>query len=161
MKYKASLDNLAKIMTVAVTVVFAIIIAKQIEAIKEEPATMPFLIAGGFILLYIWVLLFRPLNYWVTDKQLIIQRPLKNIVVERNAITNIERLDDATVQKSIKTLGVGGLFGYFGKYANRKNGSMTWYATRRSRAVLICINDNKKIVLTPDMPKEFMTALHN
>ncbi|MEZ0453782.1 PH domain-containing protein [Sphingobacterium thalpophilum] len=161
MKYKASLDNLAKIMTVGVTVVFTVIITKQFEAIKEEQAITPFLIAGGFILLYVWTLLFRPLNYRVTDTHLIIHRPLKDIVMERNAITNIERLDDAIVQKSVRTFGVGGLFEYFGKYANRTNGSMTWYATRRSSAVLICTNDNKKVVLTPDMPEEFMTTLHN
>ncbi len=161
MKYKASLDNLAKIMTVGVTVVFAVIIMKQIEAIKEEPTITSFLVAGGFMLIYIWTLLFRPLNYQVTDKYLIIHRPLKDVIVERKTIASVERLDDVTVQKSVRTLGVGGLFGYFGKYANRKNGSMTWYATKRNHAVMICTDDNKKIVLTPDMPEEFMSALHN
>jgi len=161
MKYKASLDNLAKIITVGVTIVFAVVISKQMIAIKEEPAVTSFLITGGFVLIYIWTLLFRPLNYQVTDKYLIIHRPLKDIHINRNVITNVERMDDATLQKSVRTIGVGGLFGYFGKYANRKNGSMTWYATRRSRAVLICTNDNKKMVLTPDLPEAFITALRH
>ena len=89
MKYKASLDNLAKIMTVGVTVVFAVIIMKQIEAIKEEPTITSFLVAGGFMLIYIWTLLFRPLNYQVTDKYLIIHRPLKDVIVERKTIASV------------------------------------------------------------------------
>lgn len=160
MKYKASLDNLAKVMTIGITVVFVVVIAKQIEAIKQEPTPMPFLVIGGSILLYNGALLFRPLNYRVTDKHIIVHRPLKDLYIDRNTITSIEKIDDATLQKSIRTIGVGGLFGYFGKYANRKNGSMTWYATRRSRAVMICTNNNKKIVLTPDTPEAFIMALH-
>lgn len=161
MKYKASLDNLAKIMTIGVTVVLAVIIAKQYEAIKVAPATKPLLITGGFIFLYTWALLFRPLNYLITDQHLVIRRPLKDILMERNTITNIEQLDNATVKKSVRILGVGGLFGFFGKYTHCNKGPMIWYATRRSRAVLISTSDNRKIMITPDSPEEFITAFHN
>ena len=56
---------------------------------------------------------------------------------------------------TIRTFGVGGLFGYFGKFFNSKIGRLTMYGTRRNNTVLI-ETDNKKIILTPDDPIEFL-----
>jgi hypothetical protein len=65
-------------------------------------------------------------------------------------------LDKEKIGWAIRTFGVGGLFGYYGKFANTKLGSMTWYATRKDRAILVRTIDNKKIILTPDEPEKFV-----
>lgn len=67
-----------------------------------------------------------------------------------------EVLEKDALYWSIRTFGVGGLFGYFGKFANAKLGNMTWYATRRDKTVLIKTAGNKKIILTPDDPNQFV-----
>lgn len=77
---------------------------------------------------------------------------LKDVVIERNDIADIRQLAPEQLSGSIRTFGVGGLFGYFGKFSNPKLGSMTWYATRRDKAILIITNDNKRLLLTPDEP---------
>ena len=72
---------------------------------------------------------------------------------------NVELLDKERLNGSIRTFGVGGLFGYWGRFANSKIGVMTWYATRRDNAVLITKFNNKKIVLTPDEPELFVSTI--
>ena len=57
--------------------------------------------------------------------------------------------------------GVGGLFGYYGNFVNSTLGSMTWYATRRDKAVLITTLENKKIIVTPDSPEEFVASFNS
>ena len=37
---------------------------------------------------------------------------------------------------------------------------MTWYATRRNKAVLVTTISDKKIVLTPDEPEQFVGAFN-
>ena len=58
-----------------------------------------------------------------------------------------------------RTFGVGGLYGYYGKFYNRTFGSMTWYATRRDKLVLVKFQNKKKIILTPDEPVALIAAL--
>jgi hypothetical protein len=72
-------------------------------------------------------------------------------------LSSLELLDEQDIRSSVRTLGVGGLFGYFGKFANIKLGSMTWYATRTDRTVLVRTVDNRKIILTPDEPERLVS----
>jgi hypothetical protein len=51
---------------------------------------------------------------------------------------------------TIRTFGVGGLFGYFGKFHTPNIGHITFYATQRVNKVLIVTKQGKKIILTPD-----------
>ncbi len=60
---------------------------------------------------------------------------------------------------SVRLFGVGGLFGYYGKYANHVLGRTTWYATRRDTPVLLETMDDKKYILTPNDPNGFARAL--
>jgi hypothetical protein len=80
--------------------------------------------------------------------------------IDRNQIKSVELLDKEQLAWVFRTFGVGGLFGYYGKFANTKLGSMTWYATRRNKTVLIETLDNKKIILTPDEPEKFVAHLN-
>ncbi len=61
---------------------------------------------------------------------------------------------------AIRIFGVGGLFGYFGKFANKEMGNMTWYATRRDKTVLVTTTGNKKIIVTPDEPEAFVANFY-
>lgn len=156
MTYKTSLDNLAKGITIGVTIVFAIIIIGQYSIIKEAGKATPIYTIVALLLIYFIAFVFRPINYNLTADKLIIHRLFADVKIDRNQIKSVELLDKDKIGWAIRTFGVGGLFGYYGKFANRKLGSMTWYATRKDRTVLVQTVDNKKIILTPNDPDRFV-----
>jgi hypothetical protein len=156
MTYKTSLDNLAKGITIGVTIVFAIIIIGQYSIIKEAGKATPIYTTVALLLIYFLAFVFRPINYNLTADKLIIHRRFADVKIDRNQIKSVELLDKDKIGWAIRTFGVGGLFGYYGKFANRKLGSMTWYATRKDRTVLVQTVDNKKIILTPNDPDRFV-----
>jgi hypothetical protein len=156
MTYKTSLDNLAKGITIGVTIVFAIIIIGQYSIIKEAGKATPIYTTVALLLIYFLAFVFRPINYNLTADKLIIHRRFADVKIDRNQIKSVELLDKDKIGWTIRTFGVGGLFGYYGKFANRKLGSMTWYATRKDRTVLVQTVDNKKIILTPNDPDRFV-----
>ena len=157
MTFNTSLDKLAKGITIGVTVLFAgIIIMALYSGVNDDEKTIPGFVIIGLLLIYFSAYAFRPGNYTLATDKLIVHRPLTNVNINRSEIKSVEQIDKEKLEQTIRTFGVGGLFGYFGKFANKKLGSMTWYATRRNKAVLISTVDNKKIVLTPDNPEEFV-----
>jgi len=79
--------------------------------------------------------------------------------VDLKDITNIDMTPHAMIG-SIRTFGIGGLFGYIGYYRNSILGSYKAYATNTDNTVLIETTNDRKIVVTPDNPAEFMEALN-
>lgn len=80
--------------------------------------------------------------------------------IEIKDITNVNATLHATIG-SIRTFGIGGLFGYIGYYKNSILGSYKAYATNSDNTVLIETNHNGKIVITPDDPNEFIESLNS
>lgn len=156
MTYKASLDNMAKGITIAVTILFAVIIAGEYATISHAERAIPISTTIIFLLIYFLVFIFRPVSYIVTSEELIVHRPLFDVKIKRADINSVQSIDEKTISGSIRTFGVGGLFGYYGKFANAGLGGMTWYATRKDKLVLIKTADNKKIIVTPDDPDNFV-----
>ena len=161
MTYKTSLDNLAKGVTIGVTLLFGFIIFGQYSIIKDAGRAIPIYTTVALLLTYFIAFAFRPINYKLSAEQLIIHRLLSDVKIDREKIKSVEYLDKEKIGWAVRTFGVGGLFGYFGKFANTKIGSMTWYATRRNKAVLIRTINNKKIILTPDEPEEFVANFNS
>lgn len=159
MTYKTSLDNLAKGITIGVTILFVAILIGQFLIIKDTGWAVPIITTVTLFLIYFISFAFSPINYEVSAQHLSIHRLLIDVNIDRNQIKSVELLDKEQLTWVIRTFGVGGLFGYYGKFANTKLGSMTWYATRRDKTVLIETIDNKKIILTPDEPEKFVAHL--
>ena len=110
------------------------------------------------IILCTVVYLFRPNNYSVSSDKLLIHRMINNVEIERNNIQSVQEIDESQVKNSLRTFGVGGFFGNFGTFWNGKLGKMTWYVTRKNNFVLVETKDQKKIILTPDKPEEFVAS---
>ncbi len=159
MTYKTSLDNLAKGITIGVTILFVAILIGQFSIIKDTGWAVPIITTVTLFLIYFISFAFSPINYEVSTQHLSIHRLLIDVNIDRNQIKSVELLDKEQLGWVIRTFGVGGLFGYYGKFANTKLGSMTWYATRRNKTVLIVTLDNKKIILTPDEPEKLIAHL--
>lgn len=158
--YKTSLGKSAKILTIGSTLLFAFIIIGQ-YLIAEDWVNAIFLCTAiALALIYFITFGFRPLSYCLTNDELIIHRLFTDVKIHRNNIKNVELLNQDSIRGSIRTFGVGGLFGYYGKFFNSRLGGMTWYATRTDRMVMIDTIDGKKIIITPDDPDKFVTDWH-
>ena len=158
MTYKASMDNAAKGITAGVSVLFAVIIIAQFSLIPQTGWIIPVCVTAGLVIIYIVLFGFKPAGYRITEKEITIRRLFGDVQIDRQQIKSITVIDREELRWSLRLFGVGGVFGYFGTFANRKIGKMTWYATRRNTPVLLITIENKKIILTPDDPVQFVAV---
>ncbi len=158
--FKTSLDINAYLITIGVALLFIMIIAVQFSHWENSGAVKYFLVAL-LCLIYFIAYLYMPLDYKITNEELIIHRLFKSIHIPRKNIVSAESVDKEMISWSLRTMGVGGLFGYYGRFMNYRIGNMIWYATRKDRAVLIRTVGDEKIILTPDEPEQFLVALNS
>ena len=69
--------------------------------------------------------------------ELIIKRWVGRVVIPTTDIVSIEEVDKKTIMFSKRTMGNGGLFGYYGHYYNRQYGKFRMFATDTSNLYLI------------------------
>jgi Bacterial PH domain len=156
MTHKTSLSDFVKGTTMVLNILFIMTVIGLFTFIKEAGLEFQIGMTSFLVLIFSVTFAFRPIDYKITDAQLIIHRLIKDVVIEKSNIISVSVLDEKKVEWSIRTFGVGGYYGYFGKFANSKMGSMTWYATRKDKTVLIITADDEKIILTPDDPEAFV-----
>jgi hypothetical protein len=159
MKFAASLDKTAIVLTVLVSILFASIIGGQYAFISDAGRALPIYTTVGCLAIYGLAFAFRPAGYVVTGEEVLVSRPLLDVHIKRADIQRVVALPARDLSASVRLFGVGGLFGYYGKYANHLLGRTTWYATRRDTPVLLETTDDKKYILTPNDPSGFVRAL--
>jgi hypothetical protein len=161
MVFKATLDKTAKLLTIGVTLLFLGITIGPKMFGKNENTEIPIILSAVLFITYLISYALSPKSYEIKENNVIINRPFKSVIINRTQIKSILKLESGKLTWSIRTFGVGGLFGYFGKFWNKEYGNMTWYATRRDKAIMIITTDNKKIIVTPDEPEKFISAFTN
>lgn len=161
MTYKTSLDKTAIAITTGVTILFAIIIGVQYSIIKDAGRAIPIYTTTACLLIYFIAFAFRPINYVVTKEEIIVRRPILNVHIKRTDVKSAELIESNKIKGSIRTFGVGGVFGYYGNFVNFSIGRMIWYATRKDKPVLVKTVDNKKIIFTPNDPDKFVSELNS
>ncbi len=154
MNYTASLDGLARGVTIIVTVLFAAIFVAgfgffDMPGQNVGTGALSF-ISMLLIVVYGFCLTQWPRGYTVSKESLIIHKLVGRRVVVLNDINAAFAVKPEALRWSLRTFGSGGLFGYFGKFYNDKFGDMTWYATRVSHFVMVELKDGRHLVLTPD-----------
>ena len=158
MTFKTSLDGLAKGITISVIIVFSLIIVGQlVPSYGVDPVGSVFL-SGVLVAICLFCALFSPMSYELTNESLIIHRLFSDITIKRKDILTVREVSKSDMLLTARIFGVGGLFGYFGRYSNHKIGKLNMYATRRNNTVLV-ETGNKKIILTPDDPRELVHQL--
>jgi hypothetical protein len=117
------------------------------------------LLAGAIIPLAAFVLgaLMGPRGYAIRGDRLTIERWIGSIEIPLASIRGVELLPAERVRDSLRTLGSGGYFGYYGRFRNETLGAYRMYATRGDGYVLV--RADKPYVLTPDSPERFVEAL--
>ncbi len=144
MTFKASLDTTARITTISITILFLIIALIPFWAMNTDASFSASLFSSILlIVIYSITYAFCPQSYTLDNDSILINRPISNIIIKKKDIQSIVKLNKEDLRCSIRTFGVGGLFGYFGKFSNRKWGTMTWYITRRDKTILISKHKEK------------------
>jgi Bacterial PH domain len=154
MLFKTSLDNLAKSLTVGFALLPMAITA--IQYYYAFDSGLPVFTLLILFLIYVIGYLFAPRNYSITADTVLINRPLTNIKIKKSDIKSVDIIERNKISKAWRIFGVGGLFGYYGRFWNSEMGSMTFYATRTADAILIQTHADNKIILTPDEPEAFL-----
>jgi len=154
------MDKLTKGITIGFTILFFATNLAVFSFNLRDNLLSSFLLLIGLTLMYLLVYIYRPIKYQLTDSFLIIHRNISDVRIERDRIKNIEQINKDQLRYAMRVFGVGGVFGYFGKFRTSKMGMMTWYATRRDRFVLVETFEGKKIILTPDEPEKMIIELN-
>jgi hypothetical protein len=164
MLFKASLDNLAKGMSIAILILFLGIGASMVYNLdptnpNEIPLWAAFLIESIFLGIYLFCYLYAPQAYLVESDRIKIIRPIDKVDITFNNISSIRLVDKSEIKTLIRTFGVGGLFGYYGHYYSSSLGKLTLYNTQRKNLLLIEQKVGRKILLSPDDTRMVETIL--
>ena len=158
MVFKASLDGIAKAFSTVFTLLLVAVVLWQIYLFIDTPQ-LNSIIASVFLLAILLVpYYYHPIKYYVDAEKVIIKRPFKSVNINKKEIKNVRLVHEQEMKGTLRSFGVAGLYGYFGRYSNLKMGSMLWYATQRRNYVLIQTQD-KNYILTPNNPQLFVQQL--
>jgi len=154
MDYKASKSMTVQIITIGVVVLFAFLGYKSVMGLIHAKGNMtPILIHSGSLVFLAGTILlcylFAPQKYSVDADYLIIHRPLSDMRISLDSIIEIRKVDKSELKGMIRTFGVGGLFGIYGKFYTNDLGNITMYGTQNKNYILIR-TQSKKILITPD-----------
>ena len=135
------------------------------EACTVEDSAAPLVSLLVFNAIMLPMMLFcegyAPQQLEVGHSKIVILRRYNSVVIPREDICRVERLPDDALRFAVRTCGVGGLFGYFGKYYSRKIGSFSLYATRLDNLYLVRRRDGKLIVFScadPDKMEGWLSS---
>ena len=156
MTHKASLSGFVKVTTIIINTMFVLTFIGFFTFLKDSGKEFQIVTGTIFFLVFVITYSLRPIHYTITENHLIIHRLYKDVVIEKTDIKSVSILDEKKLEWSIRTFGVGGYYGFFGKFANTQMGNMTWYATRKDNTVLILTEENEKIIITPNEPEAFV-----
>jgi len=154
MTYQASKDNTVKIVTVLVIVLFAFIAQQNVRDLITATDLTTVIINCAVILFLIAIILvcylLSPRLYQLDEATLTINKTVKSRQILLSEISDVKSITKEDLKSTYRTFGVGGLFGYYGKFRNHQLGAMTWYATQNKNHMLLVLRSGEKIVLTPD-----------
>jgi len=123
-----------------------------IEALLVVAALLP---AG----LLIAASLFAPTGYTIRPDAVVVRRRGPALVIVRERICRIERLDSRDMGFVWRVFGVGGFLGWFGLFYSRSLGEFRAYATNRRDLILITEADGRKTIVSPFPPETFAQLL--
>jgi len=153
--YTASLDSFTKTLTWFVIIILAGVGFRSVAELTKAAGDLNIIaVHGGVILLLVAILLgsyaFGPQGYVLGANELVIKRLALDKHIKLTDLAEVRILNEEDMSWTIRTFGVGGLFGHYGKYYNKSLGSFTQYATRRNNQIFMRTHQGKKIIITPD-----------
>jgi fumarate reductase subunit C len=152
--FKASLDTVSKIITSLMAPIFTIFPIYLFFSLRNEPDQSLHIYFIGIIvllnLIFVGCVLYWVKGYTVNETQLIIHRLKGKKIFLLADIAKHEALTKKEMGFVLRVLGNGGIFGYTGFFTNKTFGRMNWFVTSQQNLVIITLNNNKVIAVSPD-----------
>jgi hypothetical protein len=95
-----------------------------------------------------------PQRLEISKTKLVILRRYKSITIHADEVLSVDRLPKNAMYGAMRTFGVGGFFGYFGRYYQGSIGAFQLYATSFDNLFLIRLANGKKIVISCSEPEK-------
>jgi hypothetical protein len=157
-RFTATMDRQAKMISYLVLIVVLIPITTIVSLYFREH-DLKLLIAPVVVILALGIAaLYRVKGYELSSEGLHIVRPIGETKYPLHRIRSLTSVTSKDMGFGIRTFGSGGFLGYFGKFYYRKIGAATLYVTDVQKMLLITLDDDKKIVISPDDTAAFMAA---
>jgi len=157
-------SRLVWVVTIAVTalvvIVTAVILRAAIHARAGDSAVWLLLVVEAFlpIIILVALALFAPRAYEVNPDAIVVKRLGPDVVVPRDEIQEVQRLEGVKIGFTLRLFGCGGFLGWFGLFYSRGLGEFWAYAGNQKDLVLLTRTDGRKIVLSPSPPEAFIAA---
>ena len=161
MNYSASYDKSVRIMTVIGLIILGSVIAFNFYEITVNNGGEVGIIPNILIMILLFsvilfTFLFAPKGYVINESGIVIDRLFSQVLFSSEKIRSVRVLAENELDGAIRTFGVGGLFGYYGRFRSDALKGFSAYATQWRNFVLIETTEGKKIVLTPDEMNGFV-----
>jgi hypothetical protein len=153
MIYKNPFDKTTKVIS-SLTCLLLLSIAVKFWFDEDSlliPVLVSILFAATLGLSYVW----SPRQFETDAANITIRKMWQPIVIPRDTIIESRLLEADDIKGSIRLMGSGGLFGYYGKFNNSKLKTYNLQAGNRVNLVMIKTAD-KTYVLTPDNREDFL-----
>ena len=89
-----------------------------------------------------------PQRLEIGEDKIVILRRYKSVTINRSEIKSVQHLSKRDFSNTVRVFGVGGLFGYFGRYYSSKLGTFQLFATSFQNLYLIKKWNGKSIVIS-------------
>jgi hypothetical protein len=157
--FKLSWDRMTWGMTIIITLMLLSASGYLIaRGIIQGWETLSIISIGVFTILPLTAL-FAPIRYIVNSQEIRIYRIGPNVVIPLTVIESVSRLAKEDCRRTIRVFGVGGLFGNWGWFSNKRLGMFKAYIGNTKNLVLITLRPDdkfaRKIVLSPNEPDTF------
>jgi len=127
MEYKASKDLTVQIITIGVVILFAFLGYKSIMGLINSNGNLAPILFHWSVIVFLFgtlllCFLYAPKSYSVNEDKLVIHRPLNDKYIPIDSIVEIRPINKSEFKGTIRTFGVGGLFGNYGKFHSNGHG---------------------------------------
>lgn len=146
-RFTTSLDRVGWIVTVLITVITLAMIVMAVL----EPTNESYLMTAG-ILTTVMLLSYAlaPIAYEFTGSELLIHRPLGARRIPIEHIVQASGGRDGRIGLVVRVFGIGGLFGYVGKFWSSKRGFVTLHARNRAHLIVLTLSSGTRVAISPD-----------
>jgi len=163
--FETTLDKYTlKVTYIVILVVSVLIVLSIIFAILEiltTRYTIALIIVTGILSVSVTVAyLFKPDGYVLLDNELLIKRKINIKHIPFDKIDEIKLLNKEETKSLFRIVGIGGVFGWVGKFWNKKLGFLNLYASKAYDLVLIKTSDSKKILISPEEKERFVNEIN-
>ena len=148
----AKMDGTTK--TITIVVLFFLILFPISSFFFEPPK--PIISVISFLLMYGAIFIaygFIPKRIAISSDQILIKNIFGSIVINIMEIESFGKIEKLGL--NIRTFGVGGLFGYFGRF----NGGDLWYVTNTHKKMKIILKSGKIYMISPENPDDFVNEI--